>query len=236
MRTLLLAAGLALAAPAALLATAPAAHAASVDLAQLAGQWRDPEGVVYTIARAPSGDLVLTQALHDSGLQLSIRTYSFTPADARFTVYVDSTDTEVNYELLSVSGDTLQARWWGSAGSGTETLTRVGQAPTAEAPPPAPVSGSGPVGVWRDAETGSRFFVEEVRGQLAMIGGINPDGSPVYVTTQGFDGRTLTWTYQVPASGYEVSYACTVPAEPTQWSCTWSGTAGRGTETLQRTQ
>lgn len=216
-------------APLAALALPLSASAQTFDLDLVIGVWHDPDGLEFHIERRDGQVHLVHSVDYNDGEVYPVRLDRFTPSQITFGVLVPSTDATVNYEVTSLTPGQMQARWWGSVGEGTETLTRVGDG--AQAQPPA---GAGPVGVWRDTETETRFWVEEVHSRPLLTGGVDANGRPLFMSDRQTTSSAISWSYHVVSSGYDLRYDCPLPAGAHEWRCTWSGTAGKGVEVLVR--
>jgi hypothetical protein len=93
----------------------------------------------------------------------------------------------------------------------------------------------GMAGKWQDTETSTIHTIVWQGGQYVVTSCANPGETPFPITYQNWDSssQTLTWTYHVPSSSYDVTFV-TVAVNGDQLETTWSGTAGQGTETLVR--
>jgi hypothetical protein len=83
------------------------------------------------------------------------------------------------------------------------------------------------VGTWEDLETGSLTIVALREGRPVVQSVVDGDGENFPITQQHWDGRTLTFTYQVPSSGYLVEIVF-IGVEGERLAATWSNQAPDG--------
>ena len=99
------------------------------------------------------------------------------------------------------------------------------------AAPEEPVSGLS--GQWRDTETGTVHSIEWDGAQYHVVSCLGKDGEVMIITAQTWHKGVLSWTYKVPSTGYTVKFT-TVQLRGNILMTKWSGTAGSGTQTLER--
>lgn len=88
-------------------------------------------------------------------------------------------------------------------------------------------------GVWLDPSTASQTTIVEKDSGFEVASVIDNDGEVYEITDQSWDGTTISWTYYVPSTGYTVTMESTAVHQD-KIECKWWGTAGEGTETLER--
>ena len=208
-------------APAALvLLAAPAvALAAEPSTDGLAGTWVDPDGATFTI-EIEDGRAVVADGEFAGEESLDVQRSVWGPSGLEFTVRVPSRDVSVSYKVLGVEGDTLDAVWWNdSGGSGRQALSRVRPAASPEAL----------LGVWQDPAVQSTYWIQTVRGEPVVIGGVDAEGTPKMITERSTEGAVAIWTVHVPTTGFELTYRCEPGASADALACTWKNVAPDGT-------
>ena len=99
--------------------------AGPVDLAALAGTWQDDETLTLYTILTPNGVPTLVSAVDDDGEVFAIQGMTWADGQFGWSVRVPTTGYDLHYDVLSVSDETMEARWYGTGGEGIETLHKV---------------------------------------------------------------------------------------------------------------
>jgi hypothetical protein len=91
----------------------------------LAGVWRDPSTFSETTIVAKGSDFEVASVVDDDGEAYEIIEQSWDGSTISWTYYVPSTGYTVTMESTAIHQDTIECKWWGTAGEGTEILERV---------------------------------------------------------------------------------------------------------------
>ncbi len=199
----------------------------------LAGYWLDTETNDVHVIEWQNGQYVVTAVNDDEYGQFTVTSQYWDGSTLTWTYKVSYNDTSVTFTTLSVSGDSLYTTWSNSTGSsGSETLQRV-----SSSVPPVSASQEaipGLAGHWLDTETNDVHTIEWMNGQYVVTSVIDDEYGEFAVTSQSWDGSTLTWTYKVSYNDTSVTFT-TISVSGDSLYTTWSNSTGSsGTETLQR--
>ncbi len=91
----------------------------------------------------------------------------------------------------------------------------------------------GLAGAWQDPETNFVFTVTW-SGNSYHVAAVDDQGAAVTVSSQSWDGSTLTWSITDPTDSYTLSYetlSLSGDSLDTNW---WASDGASGTETLKR--
>jgi hypothetical protein len=91
-------------------------------------------------------------------------------------------------------------------------------------------------GVWLNPVTGSHSTIIWRRGQFEVVSVIDDDGEFFPVTDWDWDGTRIRWSYYVPSTGYNVTFAMTSLVGDSL-NCSWfNDHDASGTRTMERQQ
>lgn len=207
-----------LSAAAAAVLSLSASVALAADPGVLAGQWADPDGAAYTIVERDQQAVVTGAVLGSEPLE--VRESVWGPDGLRFTVRVPSYNRLVTYKVLSADDSVMQTLWWTNDGrGGQETLRRV--ADTRADPTLL-------LGKWEDRSLKSTYWIQEVDGAPAVIGGVDARGVPKMVVERSVQGAVAIWTIKVPKTGYAMTYRCEPGRKDSELRCSWTSVSPEG--------
>ena len=88
-------------------------------------------------------------------------------------------------------------------------------------------------GVWEDPETNTLYTIHQQGEGYTVVSAIDDDGEVYEVSDVVWENSILKWTVRTPSTGYVFRYT-TIALRGDELECSWSGTHGSGTETLNR--
>lgn len=195
-----------------------AAPALAADPVPLVGRWADDDGAMYEIEQR--GEEAVLARAHLGERPLQIQQSAWSTDGLTFAVRVPEVNRTITYKVLSADDTTMQTLWWTEDGrGGQETLRRA-------APPekdPALL-----IGRWEQRSVKSSYYIMEVDGVPAVVGGVDARGVPKMVTARNVTGSVAIWTIKVPKTGFETTYRCTPGARESELACTWSSVSPQG--------
>ncbi len=88
-------------------------------------------------------------------------------------------------------------------------------------------------GKWQDPETFDIMTIAWQDGKY-VVTSVDYNGTQYSITSQSWDGSSLTWSYYIPETGVTLSYETTSLSGDSLYTNWWNDADNSGTETLGR--
>lgn len=98
---------------------------ASEALPGLAGSWVDSSTRTVCVIAWNRNTYTVTSCIDDDGEVYPLTDQSWSDGALTWSLHVPSTGYDLTYQTVSLQGDSLMTRWWGTAGSGDQDMQRV---------------------------------------------------------------------------------------------------------------
>jgi hypothetical protein len=89
------------------------------------GLWQDASALTEFEIVKSNGGFEMMSIIDSDGEVFELRDFEYSNGILRFTYFVPSTDYVVNFKTLVIHEDSMECRWWGTGGDGSEILLRL---------------------------------------------------------------------------------------------------------------